>query len=83
LEKFNIFTSESTKKQEKRGKWLAVYQKTMAERQKNEKKYGGSVVFWLGFWFWLGYLGAVLSRFFVSLAVVGTWWDQPPSGVVG
>ena len=41
------------------------------------------MVFWLGFWFWLGYLGAVLSRFFVSLAVVGTWWDQPPSGVVG
>jgi hypothetical protein len=25
----------------------------------------------------------VLSRFFVSLAVVGTWGDQPPSGVVG
>ena len=42
-----------------------------------------AVVFWLGFWFWLGYLGAVLSRFFVSLAVVGTWGDQPPSGVVG
>ena len=41
-----------------------------------------AVVFWLGFWFWLGYLGAVLSRFFVSLAVVGTWGDQPPSGVV-
>jgi hypothetical protein len=23
-----------------------------------------SVVFWLGFWFWLGHLGAALGRFF-------------------
>jgi hypothetical protein len=37
LEKFNVFTSESTKKQEKRGKWLAVYQKTMANDKKTRK----------------------------------------------
>jgi hypothetical protein len=41
------------------------------------------VVFWLGFWFWLGHLGAALGRFFASLAVVGAWGDHPPSGVVG
>jgi hypothetical protein len=27
--------------------------------------------------------GAELGCFFASLAVVGTWGDQPPSGVVG
>ena len=42
-----------------------------------------AVVFWLGFWFWLGHLGAALGRFFASLAVVGAWGDHPPSGVVG
>jgi hypothetical protein len=42
-----------------------------------------TVVFWLGFWFWLGHLGAALSHFFASLAVVGAWGDHPPSGVVG
>jgi hypothetical protein len=26
--------------------------------------------------------GAELGRFFASLAVVGTWGDQPPSGAV-
>jgi hypothetical protein len=41
------------------------------------------VVFWLGFWFWLGHLGAALGRFVASLAVVGAWGDHPPSGVVG
>jgi hypothetical protein len=41
------------------------------------------VVFWLGFWFWWEHPGAELGRFFDSLAVVGTWGDQPPSGVVG
>jgi hypothetical protein len=41
------------------------------------------VVFWLGFWFWWEHPGAELGRFFASLAVVGTWGDQPPSGVVG
>jgi hypothetical protein len=39
--------------------------------------------FWLGFWFWWEHPGAELGRFFASLAVVGTWGDQPPSGVVG
>ena len=39
--------------------------------------------FWLGFWFWLGHLGAALAHFFASLAVVGAWGDHLPSGVVG
>jgi hypothetical protein len=42
-----------------------------------------TVVFWLGFWFGREHPGAELGRFFASLAVVGTWGDQPPSGVVG
>jgi hypothetical protein len=45
---------------------------------------GAPVVFWLGFWFWWEHPGAELGRFFASLAVVlGTWGDQPPSGVAG
>jgi hypothetical protein len=42
-----------------------------------------AVVFWLGFWFWWEHPGVELGRFFASLAVVGTWGGQPPSGVVG
>jgi hypothetical protein len=44
-----------------------------------------AVGFWLGFWFWLGHLGAALGRFFASLAVVGAWLGGPPTkwGVVG
>jgi hypothetical protein len=42
-----------------------------------------AVVFWLGFGFWWEHPGVTLGRFFASLAVVDTWGDQPPSGVVG
>jgi hypothetical protein len=43
------------------------------------------MVFWLGlwFWFWWEHPGGELGCLFASLAVVGTWGDQPPSGVVG
>jgi hypothetical protein len=38
-----------------------------------QKSHPRPVFFWLGFWFWLGHLGAALDRFFASLmAVVGT-----------
>jgi hypothetical protein len=33
--------------------------------------------------FWWERPGATLARFFASLAMVDTWGDQPPSGVVG
>jgi hypothetical protein len=32
---------------------------------------GPAVFFWLGFWFWLGHLGATLGRFFASLVPGG------------
>jgi hypothetical protein len=32
-----------------------------------------TMFFWLGFWFWLGHLGAALGHFFATLAVVGAW----------
>jgi hypothetical protein len=39
---------------------------------------------WLGYAIWGGHPGgAELGCFLASLAVVGTWGDQPPSGVVG
>jgi hypothetical protein len=43
-----------------------------------------AVVIWLGYAIWWEHPGAELGCFFfASLAVVGTWGDQPPSGVVG
>jgi hypothetical protein len=36
--KFNIFTSESTKKQEKRGKWLAANQKNHGQNDKKTRE---------------------------------------------
>jgi hypothetical protein len=50
---------------------------------KGKAHHRSAVVFWLGFWFWWEHPGAELGRFFASLAVVGTWGGQPPSGVVG
>jgi hypothetical protein len=41
------------------------------------------VVIWLGYAIWWEHPGAELGCFFASLAVAGTWGDQPPSGVVG
>jgi hypothetical protein len=42
-----------------------------------------TVDIWLGYAIWWAHPGAALDRFFDSLAVVDTWGDQPPSGVVG
>jgi hypothetical protein len=42
-----------------------------------------SVVIWLGYAIWWEHPGAGLGCFLASLAMVGTWGDQPPSGVVG
>jgi hypothetical protein len=36
-----------------------------------------AVDFWLGYAIWWENPGAALGRFFDSLAVVGTWGDQP------
>jgi hypothetical protein len=42
-----------------------------------------AVVIWLGYAIWWEHPGAAeLGCFFASLAVVGTWGDHPPSGVV-
>jgi hypothetical protein len=41
-----------------------------------------AVVIWLGYAIWWEHPGAELGCFFASLAVVGTWGDHPPSGVV-
>ena len=40
----------------------------------------GSAVFWLGFSFWRGHLGASLDRDFASPGLLGVRWDGPAGG---
>ena len=41
-----------------------------------------TVDIWLGYAIWCGHLSAEMGCFVASLAVVGAWGDQLPSGVV-
>ena len=40
----------------------------------------GAAVFWLGFSFWRGHLGASLDRDFASPGLLGVRWDGPAGG---
>jgi hypothetical protein len=72
--------TRGTTQRRARPRWLCLCQSVSCWATGNN---GLAVVFWLGFWFWREYPGATLGRVLAPLAVVGTWGDQPPSGVVG